>query len=428
VADLTRADGLPPDDEMGRAGPADERRVLLVASKYSPPTRVVAIRVNTWGRLLSEAGWSVAVATRRWHDEPDDEPVELHLLDPPPGSLPRRLLRGARARLGRRGLSLAVPDRVALLWSELAPLVAAVARETRPDVVVSSSPPHSVHLAGRAAAKAAGVPWVADFRDPLVGDPRFGATGLRRLRSRAVAAFERRVVEDAGLIVTAIPGYAEDLARRHPGLGDRLLLIPNGYPPALREFLHTERPDPACPRICAVGRAGDEEVGRLARAVAGVRRRHPTARLVLVTADSPGVREARRVLGDALVWTGRVRHDEALRQVAGANVLVSCVSVERSRVSGVSSRLYEYLATGRPLVAVNPTTEDRRLLSAHGALVLDRPDDAALEAALLAALDGEGAPDPDTLAAFRADHDRRAQVERLAAALEALVDGHARRR
>ena len=46
-----------------------------------------------------------------------------------------------------------------------------VASVHRPDVIVSSGPPHSAHEAARRSAENLGIPWVMDMRDPWAGLP-----------------------------------------------------------------------------------------------------------------------------------------------------------------------------------------------------------------------------------------------------------------
>src|SRR4029077_21055036 len=79
-------------------------------------------------------------------------------------SLPRRLL---------------VPDDN-VSWNLTAiPAAIRIVRQEGIDIVLTTSPPSSVHLIGAAVKKATGVAWVADLRDSLVTYPerRAGLTG-----------------------------------------------------------------------------------------------------------------------------------------------------------------------------------------------------------------------------------------------------------
>src|SRR5579872_2958227 len=87
------------------------------------------------------------------------------------------------ARLfGRR---LLVPDEN-VSWNLTAiPAAIRIARAEGIDVVITTSPPGSVHLVGTALKRAVGIPWVADLRDSLVAHPH------RRTESLAVRTKEK---------------------------------------------------------------------------------------------------------------------------------------------------------------------------------------------------------------------------------------------
>ena len=88
-----------------------------------------------------------------------------------------------QARLVSR--RLLVPDEN-VSWNLTAiPAAIRIARKERIDVVVTTSPPNSIHLVGAAVKKATGAKWVADLRDSLVAHPH------RRAESMAVRAKEK---------------------------------------------------------------------------------------------------------------------------------------------------------------------------------------------------------------------------------------------
>lgn len=124
---------------------------------------------------------------------------------------------GAFARsVPRRAL---VPD-PSVPWLVTAiPAAVRLVAKTSVDVVLTSSPPPSVHLIGAAAKMATGVPWVADVRDSIVSNPhsRFDIRGERTL-ARLVGCY-------ADAVVGASAGIAQELSE----LGSRSVsLIESG--------------------------------------------------------------------------------------------------------------------------------------------------------------------------------------------------------
>ena len=174
-------------------------KVLLV-SLYFPPAGGGGVQ-----RTLKTATHLPALGVETHVLAPDD-PKWVHRddeLEPPTQAwVHRARYLGPRGRkpaeelYGRSGLDLVqrqarlafrrflVPDEN-VSWNLTAiPAALRIIRREGIDVVVTTSPPSSVHLVG-AAAKHAGVRWVADLRDSL------GAHPHRRAESRLVRAKER---------------------------------------------------------------------------------------------------------------------------------------------------------------------------------------------------------------------------------------------
>jgi glycosyltransferase involved in cell wall biosynthesis len=127
-------------------------------------------------------------------------------------------------------------------------------------------------------------------------------------------------------------------------------------------------------------------------------------------------------LRDRFLLRGSVPHRDALREVAGADVLLKYEDPERARSSGLSSKLFEYLATGRPIVAINTTRPDRQLIGRLSwCWCLQDPRPAAIAAALQQAITTRAKPPEEWLSTFRQQYNRRNQTAQLAAWLDALV-------
>src|SRR5437879_1367024 len=119
------------------------RRKLLLVSYHFPPSAAVAVyRMLGFARHLPQHGWDVCVvAPPRMPDEPFD-PALAGLVPPEtavyPAPFPQQKW-GRRCRL-LLGNSVWLP-------AALAACGAAVERE-RPDAVLTTSPPHTVHAFG----------------------------------------------------------------------------------------------------------------------------------------------------------------------------------------------------------------------------------------------------------------------------------------
>src|SRR5207302_5863201 len=105
-------------------------------------------------------------------------------------------------------------------------------RRFRVDLVVTSGPPHSAHLAGLLATAGTPIAQVVDLRDPWSNqsepwrnDPVFGTRTARFMISR----LERRLFAAARDVIVNTPELADALGDRYPEL--RVTWVRNGVDP-----------------------------------------------------------------------------------------------------------------------------------------------------------------------------------------------------
>lgn len=102
-------------------------------------------------------------------------------------------------------------------------------REHPVDAIVTTGPPHSMHLIGLKLSRKTGLPWVADFRDPWTKIFYFKHLHLSPWAARRHQALEQAVLDGATRIVAVSPPVADDFRSmtRTP-----VVLITNGFDPA----------------------------------------------------------------------------------------------------------------------------------------------------------------------------------------------------
>jgi glycosyltransferase involved in cell wall biosynthesis len=229
-------------------------------------------------RHLAERGWAVDVVARDFTDVPGIDRARLLRL--PPGtrvfsvadreplvgrlqhivwSFVRRLIRGrtrnvsaspALGILQRGGIPAFVRAYLAWLdfsrqynWARGAEGVAtALARTERYTVVISSGPPHMAHIAGWSAARSAGLPFVADMRDPWSLIERLSDEFSSPVWFQLARRYETRVVRDAMLVTMNTEAAAQAMRSIYPASADRIEAIRNGSDD---EAVPTVRPDNA---------------------------------------------------------------------------------------------------------------------------------------------------------------------------------------
>jgi glycosyltransferase involved in cell wall biosynthesis len=316
--------------------------------------------------------------------------------------------------LGRR---LLVPDEN-VTWALTAiPAATRIVRDEGIDVVLTTSPPGSVHLVGAAVQRMTGARWVADLRDSLLAHPHRRADTLAlKAKERTRQAVAGLVARRADAIVAAAEAIAEETRTLEPKAA--VTTIENGCD--FDDFAGLEYH--SGPRF------------RITHAGSFFGKRDPRPFLTAL-ADSgldvcvrfigdfrPADREWAEGLGlgDRLELHPFVPRRRSLELQRDSEALLLLIPEADGRGKGVlSGKVFEYLAAERPiLAAVPPDGAAAALVAETGAGIVAPPDDPAALAAALRELHerwSTGALDGTPLApAVRARLDRRARVQELA--------------
>jgi glycosyltransferase involved in cell wall biosynthesis len=412
---------------------------VLIVTLYFPPaggggvqrplkfaTHLPALGVETHVLAPDDPKWvhrddDLVVPTQAW--------VHRVRYVGPKGRLPAEELHGLSGlELAGRKTALAfrrvlVPDENVSWNLTAAPAAIRLARREQIDVVVTTSPPTSVHLIGAAVKRATGARWIADLRDSIVANPH------RRVESRLVRAKEATGQSVARLIaryadaVTAVTAPIGDELRE---LGaERVETIANGcdfedfaglpYVPGPRfRLTHTGsffgRRSPR-PLLEALARSDADIVARF---VGDFRAADRT------WADELG-------LGDRLEVHPYLPRREVLKLQRDSEALLLLIPESGGRGRAVlSAKVFEYLAAERPiLAAVPPDGAAADLIRETGAGVVVPPDDVEGLREALVRLEGDwrtgrldGTPlSPET----RERLSRRTRAEELASVVRSLA-------
>ena len=321
--------------------------------------------------------------------------------------------------LGRR---LLVPDEN-VSWNVTAiPAAIRIVRREGIDVVLTTSPPSSVHLIGAAVQTATGARWVADLRDSLVAHPhRRAERMLVRAKEQGEHAVARLVASRADGIVAVSDAIADEVRERSPK--GPVVTIANGsdfddfaglerHPSEKLRITHTGsffgKRDPR-PFLTAVQESGLADV--VVRFLGDFR-----------AADREWAETLG--LGDRLELIPYAPRRRSLELQRDSEALLLLIPDAGGRGKGVlSGKVFEYLAAERPILAVVPPDgAAAKLIRDTGAGVVVAPDDVDGMAAALRDLHRRwrsGALEPDPLSdEWRAKLSRRARVEELARFVE----------
>lgn len=411
------------------------RRVLIISTTFFPDPQVSAIRMTQWCRYLPEHGWQPHVLCRYYGFEATPEELARHVhpevmveyLDRP--AVGTQVVAPLMQRLARRVVNswllggLFVPDVSIRFWHKRRKQILERVGAIKPDIIITTSPPHANHDIGLWLARETGIPWIADFRDPYLIDNRFKPTGLGRLRWRAHEHFWESIYRRAWLITHAIPLQARWARRRFPFARDRIRILMNGFPVELLDDLADDK-SPSAPRstVLVSGTIPEQEQLRLAKAVAMLVRRGKDLQLNLIGKRPSVEAPLRAILGERLVLVGYVPHRESIRAVAKADVLVNYLDRARSRTLLLSTKLFEYRASGKPVLAINSSRSDRLFLrGASKVQSLQHPTVCQIAGALENSLGNKDCGGTD-LEEFRANYNWAAHARTLNGWLTQLIE------
>ena len=355
---------------------------LLIITYYWPPTGGSGVqRWVKFSKYLPESGWQPVVYTP---ENPEQlardeslladvpacaEIIKTHILEP--YAIYRRLTGGkgevnpvnAQKKNWKQRLSLwirgncFVPDpRISWVRPSVRFLKKYLA-EHPVDAVVTTGPPHSVHLIGLGLKRALGLHWIADFRDPWTEMFYYKHLGLGPAADRRHHRLEQSVLDEADTVVSVSPPVAADFQAKTK---TPVVLITNGFdeddfgegvdggdlPQGKYRLVHTglfaADGNPLNLWDALARRCGADPAFR--------------ARLEIRLAGKvdAAIKEAicARGLGPNLVDLGYLPHDETVREQRSADILLLPLRREPEYAKVLPGKIFEYLAARRPVLGI----------------------------------------------------------------------------
>lgn len=216
------------------------KRALMVAFHFPPQAGSSGIlRTLNFVKYLPQHGWtsSVLAATPRAFEEQRND-----LVPSIPSSV--RVVRAAALDAarhlsiqGKYPRMLALPDRWSSWWPAAVWKGLREIRQTRPDLIWSTYPISTAHLIGGTLARLSGLPWVADFRDPMI-NKGYPSDPLQRYVWQWL---EARVLRDAAACVFTTASAAHSYATRYPEQALKCHVIENGFDDEAFELVQANR-------------------------------------------------------------------------------------------------------------------------------------------------------------------------------------------
>ncbi len=415
-------------------------KVLLVTMYFPPSGGGGVQRPLKFATHLPELGIETHVLApddSKWIHRDDDLPpptlawVHRARYLGPKGRKPAEELHGTQGleRFGRQlqlaGRRLLVPDEN-VSWNLTAiPAAMRIVKREGIDVIVTTSPPSSVHLVGAAVKRATGIPWLADLRDSVVAHPHRSAERLAvRVKEQGEHAIAKLITRNADAIVTVSEAIADEMRERSPK--GPVVTIANGSD--FDDFAGIERHDSDRLRITHAGSFfGKRDPRPFLTALDRTGLTDVTARFLGDFRSTDREWAEQLSLGDRLELIPYAPRRRSLELQRDSEVLLLLIPEAGGRGKGVlSGKVFEYLAADRPILAVVPPDgAAAELIRAAGAGVVVAPDDIDGIVAALGDFHARwraGTLDAPALSEeWRTKVSRRSRVQDFADVLEALA-------
>jgi glycosyltransferase involved in cell wall biosynthesis len=371
--------GRPVSVPSGRS-PAVELRgttVVLIAYDFPPVNTAGASRVADLSRWLHDQGARVVVITATDPRRPTSLNLEAHAAEihriqvPSVASRPKQghdagpqmtsIGRAIPSQALRRLLRdlVAFPDSSILWFPAAARCGRRVLRSDRPSLVISSSPPFTVHLVARYLASRFKVGWIADLRDGYADNP-YG--DRHRWRQRIDVYLERSILSQADLITSVSDELVRLLNKRH---SPPAKLVRNGVPSwALEPHAFESRPELLNNRFNIVYTGnlygGRRDPSALFAAIAALGSDSRDISVHFYGSDLTGVSSLSRKFGieDQVHVHGFVSRESSLAAQQQADALLLVLASDPSDSGVITAKVFEYLAAGKPILTVGSAGDE----------------------------------------------------------------------
>ena len=227
------------------------------------------------------------------------------------------------------------------------------------DAIVSTGPPHSMHLIAQGVKRELGIPWIADFRDPWTRIVYYGRLPLTKKADKKHKELEQSVMDEADAVVGNVPTATQ---KYHLAGARRTETITNGYDTEVGKTRGFTLDKFTINHTGVL--TGDRNHTILWEALRGLSKTvlkfQDDLVLEFVGRVDPSVMESATHYGLArnVDFAGYLNHSEAIGRMETADVLLLLVNKSPFSRDIIPGKMFEYMATGNPILMIGPVDGD----------------------------------------------------------------------
>jgi len=366
------------------------RKRVLIITYYWPPSGGSGVqRWVKFSKYLREFGWEPVIYTPENPEPPaldpglsKDVPDNLEIIKTriwEPYSIYKKFIGADKdMRIGAGFLSeeskpkltetlsvwirgnLFIPDAKRYWIRPSARFLANYLHDHPVDVIVSTGPPHSMHIIARGVHRKLKIPWLADFRDPWTDIDFYEDLKLSRWADRKHHQLETSVLNEADRVTLVSPTWRDDFQSQTKTKVD---LLTNGYDD---DDFSAAQPEPGpgftISHIGSIPPSRNPEV--LWNAISELKDEEPelTQELKVRLVGSVdisvfnSVREKK--IEDCVDKIDYIPHDEVILEQYRASVLLMIVNRSKNAKGILPGKFFEYIAARRPILCIGPEESD----------------------------------------------------------------------
>ncbi len=228
------------------------------------------------------------------------------------------------------------------------------------DVIVSTGPPHSMHLIAQKVKNKIGIAWLADFRDPWTRIDYYNQLKLTRFADLKHRQLEQKVLSEADVIITVSPTMSSEF---QSVTDTPVHTITNGF-----DFLPELNPEDIPSDNFTLMHAGSMPESRnpeilwkvLADMVTDIPELERKLKIELIgRVDHAIIRSIKNHgLEKKLKTIEHLPNEEVIRQMSRASVLLLVINRTENAPGILTSKIFEYFSAKRPVLAFGPVDGD----------------------------------------------------------------------
>jgi glycosyltransferase involved in cell wall biosynthesis len=246
------------------------------------------------------------------------------------------------------------------------------------DVIISTGPPHSLHLIAQKIAKQNKIPWLADFRDPWTKIDFYQDLMLTKPADIKHHRLEKEVLRHADAISVISNTMGQDFNEIHPR---KYHVITNGFD---TDDIRREKIEPdkkfSIAHIGTLTQSRNPEtlwqvLEQLTKSDRDLARK---LEIMLIGKVDHTVKQSleKHRLMDYVTHIPFVPHDEVNRYQKAAQLLLLLINNTPNARMILTGKFFEYLAAKRPILCLGPSDGDAaQILEETGSGILVEPND-----------------------------------------------------